>query len=71
MGHSSGSPITDDDSDIHITITKAKQRARQYANHREMREKKKKFLRREPRDLKYQLPTASDFRFHKQQAAHS
>ena len=54
-GHSSGSPITDDGSDIHITITKAKQRARQYANHREMREKKK-FLRREPRGAEVPAP---------------
>ena len=53
----------------HITIAKAKQRARQYANHREMREKKEGFLRREPRDRKYQPPTASDSRFHKQQTA--
>ena len=44
-GHSSGRPITDNESDSHITITKAKQSARQYVNHREMREKKK-FLRR-------------------------
>ena len=69
-GHSSGSPITDDGSDIHITITKAKQRARQYANHREMREKKN-FFAASRVELKYQPPTASDFRFHKQQAAHS
>ena len=58
-GHSSGSTITDDGSDIHITITKAKQRARQSANHREMREKK--FLRREPRGAEVPAPHCFGF----------
>ena len=58
-GHSLGSPIIDDSSESHITTSKAKQRARQYANHREMREKSLFAASRV--ELKYQPPTASDF----------
>jgi hypothetical protein len=71
--HSSGSPITDDGSDIHITITKAKPKGTSIRQSpRDEREEEVSSPRAASRvELKYQPPTASDFRFHKQQAAHS